>query len=320
MTLTTAFGISPEDVENVINGAGRWQKTVVPAREAMARQIGLKPTLSLEDLAAELYERLDLEEVARSALDSSTDLDGQTQGAYEEIERQLNLMDSRILTVGWLPTVSVQGEVSDDAHQSSTRLIHPAMLEALATDISELHIAGLMSAEALGQAMRNSAARFAKSDEGQRALSDLDVEEVLRGDNHGDRLLVGVFEVSAGVEDLPFIGCPEEWTEKTFARIQPFHDRGDLSIGVRPSSGWTLAADQRGTVVERLAQHEAFGAQLRDALCIATASVRDLANGWPAKELCEPPAETMERLDRLVPNHGVLALDKSSGSDQQPRG
>jgi|JI10StandDraft_1071094.scaffolds.fasta_scaffold49758_6 hypothetical protein len=63
----------------------------------------------------------------------------------------------------------------------------------------------------------------------------------------------GVHEVMAGFEDLPFEGCPEAWAEKPFARIRWFEDGGDRSAGIPAMAGWTLDADQAGTVLEDLA-------------------------------------------------------------------
>lgn len=63
----------------------------------------------------------------------------------------------------------------------------------------------------------------------------------------------GVSEVAAGFDDLPFDGCPPSWGAKPFARICWFQDSGDRSVGIPPLSGWTLAADQTGTVVAELA-------------------------------------------------------------------
>ncbi len=68
-----------------------------------------------------------------------------------------------------------------------------------------------------------------------------------------DAAHAGTLDVSAGFDDLPFEGCPESWAEKPFARICWFHDAGDRSVGIPPMSGWTLAADQSGTVVAELA-------------------------------------------------------------------
>ncbi len=63
----------------------------------------------------------------------------------------------------------------------------------------------------------------------------------------------GVHEVMAGFDDLPFDGCPEAWAEKPFARIRWFEDAGDRSAGIPAMAGWTLGADQAGTVLEDLA-------------------------------------------------------------------
>ena len=68
-----------------------------------------------------------------------------------------------------------------------------------------------------------------------------------------DSALKGIHEVSAGFDDIPFEGCPDEWVEKPFARITWFYEGGDASVGQAPIFGWTLAPDQSGTVVADLA-------------------------------------------------------------------
>ena len=64
----------------------------------------------------------------------------------------------------------------------------------------------------------------------------------------------GVHEVSAGFDDLAFEGQPEPWSEKLFARISYYYDRGDPSVGLPGRSGWTLDENQSGTVLEDLAR------------------------------------------------------------------
>lgn len=63
----------------------------------------------------------------------------------------------------------------------------------------------------------------------------------------------GVHELAAGFDDLPFEDCPEAWAEKPFARICWYEDGGDPSVGIPARNGWTLAADQVGTVLQDLA-------------------------------------------------------------------
>ena len=56
---------------------------------------------------------------------------------------------------------------------------------------------------------------------------------------------------------------------------------------------------------------EVLQARVRDleaALEIATAQVRDLAYGWPTRELLEPPSDTIARLYRLLPDSDIPQL------------
>ncbi len=64
----------------------------------------------------------------------------------------------------------------------------------------------------------------------------------------------GVHDVSAGFDDVPFVGCPEDWTEKPFCRIEWISDGGDPGVGHPARSGWSLARDQSGTLVADLAR------------------------------------------------------------------
>lgn len=43
-------------------------------------------------------------------------------------------------------------------------------------------------------------------------------------------------------------------------------------------------------------------AALERALCYAASMVKDLANGWPVRELCISPAELQARVTRLLPH------------------
>jgi hypothetical protein len=70
-----AFGISEEDVENVLSK--HWAR--------VANSDGK----SLENMAVDLFTHLDADAIERSALKGGVDLDDQTEAAYEEIERQL---------------------------------------------------------------------------------------------------------------------------------------------------------------------------------------------------------------------------------------
>lgn len=45
--------------------------------------------------------------------------------------------------------------------------------------------------------------------------------------------------------------------------------------------------------------------ELQGLACTAVCQARDLANGWPEGQLCQPIADTFATLDRLVPGHDV---------------
>jgi hypothetical protein len=45
--------------------------------------------------------------------------------------------------------------------------------------------------------------------------------------------------------------------------------------------------------------------QLRGLAAVATCQARDLANGWPESQLCQPLSQTFDSLDRLFPGHEV---------------
>jgi hypothetical protein len=47
---------------------------------------------------------------------------------------------------------------------------------------------------------------------------------------------------------------PDDWSDKPFARIQWVQEDGDPSVGQRGWAGWTLAPDQKGTMVGALAE------------------------------------------------------------------
>ena len=60
-----------------------------------------------------------------------------------------------------------------------------------------------------------------------------------------------------GVQEVVFdeycnLDVPESWLEVPFCRIRWFEDRGDPSVGIPGTAGWTLADDQLGTTMEKL--------------------------------------------------------------------
>lgn len=91
----------------------------------------------------------------------------------------------------------------------------------------------------------------------------------------------GVQDLYASLSDLPFDGCPEDWTERPFARIEWKEERGDRAVGIPDVSGWCLAQDQRGTVVAQLA------AQDSDAI-----GPSGLTTPGPDEVLADPAAST----------------------------
>lgn len=70
-----AFGISEEDVENVLST--NWAR------------VGNTGGKSFELMASDLFDGLDEGAIERAALDGGTDMDDQITAAYAEIERQL---------------------------------------------------------------------------------------------------------------------------------------------------------------------------------------------------------------------------------------
>lgn len=84
MSLTTAFGISEEDIENVLL--------------ANAVKVANSGGKDFEAMAQEIYNEFDDEDfdrVAKAALDSGTEMDEQTDGAYAEI--RLILVEQGVL-------------------------------------------------------------------------------------------------------------------------------------------------------------------------------------------------------------------------------
>lgn len=89
----------------------------------------------------------------------------------------------------------------------------------------------------------------ARLDDEDRAMSEsVCLEHGVNMARQGDQ------DLAAGFDDLPFEACPESWAAKPFARIRWYQDDGDASVGMPGRSGWTLAPDQAGTVVEDLAK------------------------------------------------------------------
>lgn len=106
--MSYCFELTPDDVSNVINANGRWASVIEPLRQAMG--VHNHPPLSqmalhmppLDELSRAIFERLDLDDVVDAAIDTGGSLDRQTTAAYKEIERQLNELDTRILSGGYL--------------------------------------------------------------------------------------------------------------------------------------------------------------------------------------------------------------------------
>lgn len=71
MTLTMAFGIDEQDIENVL--------------QAHSLRVTNTRGLSFASMAAELLPDIDAERVAEAALEGGDELDEQTSAAYEEI-------------------------------------------------------------------------------------------------------------------------------------------------------------------------------------------------------------------------------------------
>jgi hypothetical protein len=89
----------------------------------------------------------------------------------------------------------------------------------------------------------------------------------------------GVQDLNASFADLPFEGCPEDWTERPFARIVWKEERGDRNVGIADVYGWCLAEDQTGTIVAQLA-----------ALDTDAISAAGLTTPTPEEVLADPAA------------------------------
>lgn len=262
-----AFGISEEDVENVLNSARRWEKTILPRRhDAMKNRATPAPSdLSLEELAHLLYRRLDLDTVAVRALDGGTEMDAQTNAAYDEIERQLNAMDPRILTEGYFPpmdteTLDERASLPIESFHSGqipAELVNPHLLAHVAKRVAWL-FGRPESVDVVRSYLIGQARLFADSPQGLQArVEQRELREVTSSyelEAALERRRAGVHELSAGLEDLPFAGCPEAWGDKPFGRIVWLENKGDSSVGMPDISGWSLAEDQSGTVVADLAR------------------------------------------------------------------
>jgi hypothetical protein len=72
---TTAFQITEDDIENVLR--------------SYSLRVSNTQGKSFSEMAAELIDEIDHDRVEMSALNSSTELEQQTQGAYEEIKNIL---------------------------------------------------------------------------------------------------------------------------------------------------------------------------------------------------------------------------------------
>lgn len=89
---------------------------------------------------------------------------------------------------------------------------------------------------------------------GRLAAEDRPLQSAFTFDQGLQAARAGVHELSAGFDNIPFEGCPDAWTEKPLARIRWYEDGGDLHAGIQAASGWMLAADQEGTVLQELAK------------------------------------------------------------------
>ncbi len=70
-----AFEITPDDVESVL--------------QAYSLRVANTGGRAFSDLAEELFDEMDHERIQDAALAGSTDLDGQTQAAFDEIKNSL---------------------------------------------------------------------------------------------------------------------------------------------------------------------------------------------------------------------------------------
>lgn len=145
------------------------------------------------------------------------------------------------------------------------RLVDDRVLRLLAAEVQRLHDESTVQAEQVRpdgseapyvnflDHMQRVLLDYAAKPEGMRVVLDQEVESGMAHEAAVERSQAGIHEVTAGYDDSPFVGCPDEWGEKLFARIKFYSDRGDPSVGYFPQFGWTLAEDQSGTVIADLA-------------------------------------------------------------------
>lgn len=115
-----------------------------------------------------------------------------------------------------------------------------------------------------------------------------------------------------------FMEQPDSWGDKPFCRIEWTEDKGDPSVGINPSEGWSLSADQTGTVVadiskgesnaHEIAQWRTRAQRLMSALQTLHESAKTTAEGVVIQQ--DVWAKTMR--DATSPSDGSAETDETT--------
>ena len=91
----------------------------------------------------------------------------------------------------------------------------------------------------------------------------------------------------------------DAWADMEICRVKPWHEAGDMSVGIPDSEGVGLSQDQSGTLIEKLVNERDEVIKLLKNLRLHLENNTSMFNSEEGKEFCEGFVPVNEFLNRI---------------------